>query len=326
MDRRRFLLTSLAGACAAPIAAEAQPAGKLPRIGVLSGNVSGRDGCLDAFRRGLNELGHVEGRTHSLEVRWSGGQDEAFPRLSAELVHLNVDVIVSFTIAASPIAKQATSTIPIVMASSAYPVELGLVASLARPGGNVTGLTSVTGEIVAKRLQLLKETVPSASRVAVLRVPGRGQDLFVSHFEAAAGKLQIRLHVIELQQPQDLPEAFQTAIRNGAQAIMSTQGPFFSLHRRLFAELALKHRLPSMSGEAAAPDAGALMFYGPSIARAGCHRAASYVDRILKGAKPADLPVEQPTKFEFVINLKTAKALGLTIPPSLVLRADQVIE
>jgi putative ABC transport system substrate-binding protein len=260
-----------------------------------------------------------------LEVRWSEGRQEPFPRLAGDLVGLKVDLIVSFVSEAHHAVKQATATIPIVMATSTYPVEQGLVASLSRPGGNITGLALLTPELMAKRVQILKEAVPAVVRLAVIRQPGHRNDLILRDFETAAQQLGIKLQVVEVRRSEDLPGAFHAAVRGRAQAVMTTQGPFFSLHRARIGELALLHRLPSISGEEGAPTAGTLLFYGPRIQQ-GCERAGYYVDRILKGAMPAELPVEQPMKIEFAINLKTAKALGLTIPPSLLVRADRVIE
>ena len=325
MDRRRFLLISLAGALAAPLGAGAQQAaGKVWRIGVLSGASRGIDLCTDAVRRGLESLGYIEGRTHHIELRRSEGQIDSFPRLAKELIQSRVDVIVVTSLAIEA-AKQATSTIPIVMSSSSYPVERGLIASLARPGGNITGQATHTGELMQKRLQLLKEASPKISRLAIFRLSGPVQDLFVHDLDTVARQMQVRTHIFELRRTEDLSGAFDAAARTGAEAIMLTQGPFFTVNRRPIAELALKHRLPSVSGEIGAAEAGTMLFYGPSITE-GCERSAGYIDRIINGAKPADLPVEQPRKFELVINLKTAKALGLTIPPSLLARADLVIE
>src|SRR5262245_17727506 len=273
-----------------------QPSGKGPGIGVRSGNRPDNDGCLRGLRQGFTDLGYIEGKTHFLEVRWSEGRQEPFPSLARDLVALKVDLIVSFVTEAHPAVKQATATIPIVMATSTYPVELGLVASFARPGGNITGVAQFTSELMAKRVQILKEAAPSISRVAVIRQPGYRNDLIVRDFESAAHQLGIKLQVVEVRRAEDLPGAFQTATRGGAEAVMTTQGPFFGLYQAAIAELALKHRLPSISGEAGAPRAGTLLFYGPYV-REGCERAASYADRILKGAKPSDLPVEQPRKF-----------------------------
>jgi putative ABC transport system substrate-binding protein len=323
MRRRAFLCGSLAMLAAAP-GAEAQPVGKVARIGVLSGSGPSFDSCTHALRRGLNAVGHVEGQTYHLEIGWAEGDVRAFPRLAGDLLRRKVDVI-AVTSLAIEAAKEATSTVPLVMTSSSYPVERGLIASLARPGGNITGLATHTGELMAKRVQILKQTVPGARRLVVLRLSGRINDLFVRDIETAGKQLGLRLRVLEVQRAEDLPGAFQAAVGEGAQAVMTTQGPFFALNGVQIAELALKHRLPSFTSEPGAAEAGTLVFYGPHIWE-GCQRAASYVDRILKGAKPGDLPVEQPTKIELVVNLKTAKALGLNIPQSLLARADQVIE
>lgn len=311
----------------APFASEAQQAGKVSRIGVLSGSwpPPRPDPCLDRLRQGFADLGHVEGRTYVLEPKWAEGLVNSYPRLAADLVRLNVDVIVSFTSPGHPAAKQATSTIPIVMASGALPVERGLVSSLARPGGNITGFATITREIFGKRLQLFREAIPLATRVAVLRLEDALQDLFVTTLQSAARQLGVRLQVLTVRRPEDLPGAFQAAVRDGAQGIMTTQGPFFARTLEKTAELALRHRLPSFSGEEQAAPAGILMSYGPRILET-CYGAARFVDRILKGARPGDLPVEQPTTFTMRLNLKTAKALGLTLPSSLLLQAGQVIE
>jgi putative ABC transport system substrate-binding protein len=267
----------------------------------------------------------VEGRTYVIEPRWAEDRSERLPSLAADLVRLNVDLIVSASGPAAAIAKDATSSIPIVLASSFYPVESGVIASLDRPGGNVTGVTHFTPELMAKRVQLLKELLPSASRFAVLRLPGRLQDLVVKDMDAAARRLGVQLQVIEVRSEEDFQAAFEAAIAARAQAVMSTQGPLFWHNNARIAQLAREHRLPSLSGEPNAAEAGALLFYGPNVFE-GCRRAVRYVDRILKGAKPAELPVEQPTKIVLMINLKTAKAIGLTIPQSLLLRADEVIQ
>ncbi len=324
-----FLSTLAGGLLAGPLATEGQQAGKVWRIGLLvSGPAPGEHACVLALRRGLTDFGYVEGRTHVFEIRWAEGRPETtFPRLGAELVRLGVDLVVSVTSQGLREAKDALAGVPVVMAVGTYPVERGLVASLSRPGANITGMATFTGELFAKRIQILTEAVPGVSRVVVLRIPGDQNNLIVRDLEKGARQLGLKLQVIELkgEGADDLPAAFQTASRGGAQAVMTTQGPFFYRNRRLIAELALKHRLPSITGEPLAAEAGTLLTYGASI-EDSCHRAATFVDRILKGAKPADLPVEQPTKFDFAINLKTAKALGLTIPPSLLQRADEVIE
>ena len=312
----------------AALAVEAQQAAKIPRIGLLvSGPPPDDHICVLALRRGLADLGYVEGQTYVFEIRSAQGvrAEEAFPHFGAELVKRGVDMIVSVTGIGLVEAKRAMATVPVVMAVGEHPVERGLIASLARPGGNITGLATFTDEIFSKRVQILAEALPGVSRVAVLRLPGTVNDLIVRDLETAARRLGMKLQIIEVQGAEDLPAAFLRALRGRAQAIMTTQGPFFFQYRREIADLALKHKLPSFSGEPAAAGGGMLMTHGPSIP-ASCHRAAYFVDRILKGAKAADLPVEQPTKFDLEINLKTAKALGLTIPPSLLARADQVVE
>ena len=298
-----------------PLVVGAQPA-KIPRIGVLSLGFGDRpDDCVSAMRRGLDELGYVEGRTHVLELRWAQDRMDRLPSLAADLVRMKVDILVSASGPAAMAAKESTTSIPIVLASSFYPVQLGVVASLARPGGNVTGVTHFTPELMAKRVQLLRELLPKAERVAVLRLSGRLQDLVVRDMEQAARELGVQLQAIEVRSPEDLSGAFESAVRKRAQAVMTTQAPFFLHHGAQIAHLARAHRLPSLSGEPQAAEAGLLMFYGPDVMQ-GCARAATYIDRILK----------QPTKFELVINLRTAKALGLVVPPALLLRADRVIE
>jgi len=325
--KRLIAVAVLSAACllVARLGADAQPAGKMPRIGIVSGDEPGNSPCVDALLRGLGELGYVEGKTHTLELRWSEGRPDAFPALAADLVRLKVDLIVSAAGPAAPAVKEATSTIPIVLASSFYPVESGIIASLARPGGNVTGVTHFTPELMAKRVQLLKEMVPGASRFAVLRLPGHMQDLIVKDLESAARRLGIRLQVIEVRRDEDLTRAFEAADAGRAQGVMSTQAPLFVHNNAPIARLALKHRLPSLSGEPGAAEAGTLLFFGPNVFE-GCARAARYVDRILKGAKPADLPVEQPTKIELIVNSTTAKALGLTVPQSILARADRIVQ
>jgi len=297
----------------------------MPKIGVLSLDFPDNATCVDRFRRGLGDLGYVEGRTLVLELRWAKDRVDLLPELAADLVRSNVDVIVSASGPAAAVVKEATTAIPIVLASSFYPVEAGIIQSLAHPGGNVTGVTHFTPELMAKRVQLMKELVPKATRIAVFRLSGRLQDLVVRDMNAAARQLGIELRPIEVRGEEDIAAAFDTAIKGRAQAVMSTQGPFFWRLRSQIAQLALKHRLPSLSGEPTAAEAGSLLFYGPDVME-GCQRAAKYVDRILKGVKPADLPVEQPTKIDLVINVKTATALGLRVPQSLVLRADRVIQ
>ena len=327
MNRRTILSAVIVCILVTPLTTGAQQAKKVARIGLLvSGPPPGEHVCVQALRRGLAGLGYVEGRTHVFEVRSAGERPEDdIPRFGSELVKLGVDVIVSVTGEGLVEAKHAMGSVPVVLAVSTHPVERGLVSSLRRPGGNITGMATFTGELFAMRVQLLKEAVPKASRIAVLRRPGDQNDLVVRDLEMAARRLDLRLQVVEVLTPGDFPVAFQTAVQGGAEAIMTAQGPFFLQHIREIADLAIKHKLPSFSGEPTAADAGILMTAGASIP-ASCERAATFVDKILKGAKPADLPVEQPTSVNLEINLKTAKVLGLTIPPSLLLRADRLIE
>jgi putative tryptophan/tyrosine transport system substrate-binding protein len=327
MDRRRFLLTSLAGALAAPLAAEPQQAGKVSRIGYLSaGALPTYPTFENAFREGLRELGYVEGRNIALEYRWAEGKYERLPELAAELVRLKVDVILAVSTPAAQAAKAATRTIPIVFTLVADPVASGLVSSLARPSGNITGLPSLSSEIIGKQLELLKETVPRVSRVAILQNPDASSHPFMVREAAGAARaLGVQLRVLGARNPNDLHAAFTAMTGDRTEALLVLADPFFRTHGARIADFAAKSRLPSLSGEREQTEAGGLMSYG--LSRLDMfRRAAIYVDKILKGAKPADLPVEQPTKFELVINVKTAKALGLTIPPSLLARADQVIE
>ena len=312
------------GILAAPLTTDAQRPAKVPRIGVIvpsSGPPASHPG-VKAFRQGLSDLGYVEGKSIVLEYRTAALPDQ-YPARVAELVRLKVDIIVTPTTAAAVAAKEATQTIPIVMAAGPYAVETELVVSHARPGGNVTGLSLFTHELTGKRLELLKEAVSRASRIALFWQQSLLSSRVLDDHQAAARALKLELLPIEIH-GDDIDRAFDAAVRGKAQAIILSQGPLFATHRRRFAELALKHRLPLMSGEVGAAEAGSLMYYGSDIYE-GWHRAATYVDRVLKGAKPADLPVEEPMKFDLVVNLKTAKALGLTIPQSVLIRADQVI-
>ena len=314
-----------------PLAADAQQPARVPRVGVLVALAPppAPQQDLDAFRQGLRELGYVEGRTVLLELRWNEGRPERWPELVSELIRVPVDVIVVQTTGSALAARQATRTIPIVSASSGMLVEEGVVQSLARPGGNVTGLTGVTAEVSAKRVELLKEVVPKLARVAVLvrsygLWPSLGERL-VKETETGARALGIQLQLLRIEGPTDLDGAFQAATRGRAGAVILLPHPFFRVHAARVAELALRHRLPTMAEYADQVEAGGLMSYGASGTDLW-RRAATYVDKILKGAKPADLPIEQPTKFELVINLKTAKALGLTIPQSVLMRANEVIQ
>jgi putative ABC transport system substrate-binding protein len=322
--RRRAIFLALALAIlAAPLAVEAQQAGKTPRIGVLGSSPSPP---WEALRRGLRDLGYVESQTLAIEWRWTEGKVERAPDLSSDLVRLKVDVIVTASMPVIRAVKQATSTIPIVMASSFDPVGAGLVTSLARPGGNVTGMAEMATEVVGKRAELLREAVPGLSRLAVLLGPPAPADpLFLREAEVAARALHIELQVLRARDPGEFDSAFAAMTRERASAVLVLQHPIFFAHRALLAELAVKHRLPTMHAFREFVEAGMLMSYGANL-EASFQRAATYVDKILKGAKPGDLPIEQPTKFELVINLKTAKALGLKIPQSVLIRADEVIQ
>jgi len=310
---------------AAPLAAQGQPPAKVLRIGYLTAR-SGGSHLDDAFRQGLRDLGYTEGENIAILHRSSEGLSERLPDLAAELVRLKVDVIVAATTPAVQAAQQATKTIPIVMAVSGDPVESGFVASLAQPGGHITGLSLQTPELSARQLELLKEAVPRVSRVAVLwNMPGPLGARTWTGMGRAARALGVQLQSLEVGGPDDLGRSFQAATRRRAGALLVLAGPVLHTHRTRILELAAESRLPAMYGLTEYAKAGGLMAYAPNLPYM-YRRAATYVDKILKGAKPADLPVEQPTRFELVINLKTAKALGLTFPPSILIRADQVIQ
>ena len=325
--RREFIATLAGGLVAAPLAAEAQQAAKVPRIGYLFSNLATPSHLWEAFRQGLRDLGYVEGRNVVIEYRDAEGKLDRLPALAAELVALKVDVIVAPATPATVAAKQATKTIPIVFAVVSDPVTSGLVTSLARPGGNVTGLTVLEPELVGKRLELLKQVVPGVSRVAVLWHPGavgeRTEKDVLKEAEAAARALGVPLQFVEARGPADFDRAFLDMTRASAGALTVLESTVFFVERRHLVDLAAKNRLPAVYGLREFVDAGGLMAYGPNQPDL-FRRAATYVDKILKGAKPGDLPVEQPTKFELVINLKTAKDLGLTIPPSLLQRAEVI--
>ena len=317
-----LIVTLALSMLAAPLAADAQPAGKVPRIGFLTSGFS----YVEAFRQGLRELGYVEGQHIAIEYRDAEGSYERLPDLVAELVRLPVDVLVVGGSARARAAQQATQTIPIVMAFSGDPVGTGLVASLARPGGNVTGLSLMAPELSGKRLALLQEAVPGGTRVAVLWHPDNPvTGLTLRETEVAARGVGMQMQSLEVRSPNDVERAFHTITSERAEALIVLPSGFFTFHRTWIVELAAKSRLPAMYQERDYVDAGGLMSYGPSFADLP-RRAARYVDKILKGAKPADLPVEQPMKFEFVINLKTAQTLGLTLPPHLLYFADEVIQ
>ena len=326
------LVVTLALSMLAASLATAQPAGKVPRIGWLQLDAppTGPTPSIDAFRAGLRALGWVEGQNIAIEHRWAGGRLDRLPALAAELVRLPVDVIFAGTGEAFSAAKDATTTIPIVFRGVGDVVAAGWVASLARPGGNSTGLSVTTGnDLEGKRLQLLKEAIPGVTRVAVLWHPRQVLSWEDSRegkaLQAAAQALGVQLQVVKAQSPADFDGAFEAMTREGAEALLvATAALFFDNRQRLMA-LAFERRLPTVSWRSQMAVAGGLMAYGPNLLDE-YRRAAAYVDKILRGAKPGDLPIEQPTKFELVINLKTAKALGITMPPSLLLLADEVIQ
>jgi putative ABC transport system substrate-binding protein len=308
------------------VVTEAQQPRKVPRIGWLGGaSASALASRLDAFRQGLRELGYVEGKNIVIELRAAEAKPDLLPALAAELVSLKVDVIVTGGPLPTRSAKEATSTIPIVMAFDTDPVGNRFVASLARPGGNITGLSDFAPEISGKGLELLKETVPRLSRVAVLGTstrPGNAQSL--KETELAAVELRIKLHQLDVLSPKDIETALRAAVNEHADGALVLQSSIHFSQRTRIAELAVKTRLPTTYPRREFVEDGGLMSYGVNISDLD-RRAATYVDKILKGTKPADLPVEQPTKFEFIINLKAAKQIGLTIPPNVLVRADRVI-
>ncbi|HKF74137.1 MAG TPA: ABC transporter substrate-binding protein [Stellaceae bacterium] len=324
--RRRDFVTLFCSAAAWPLAAAAQTSPKIPRVGFIGGaRPTETAHVFEAFRQGLRELGYVEGQTIMLEVRWAEGRLERIPELVAELVRLKVDVLVAANSSVSLAAKNATRTIPIVIFAG-DPVGLGLVVSLARPGGNLTGLSYFNAQLNGKRVELIKELVPGLARLAVLRNPMVAiHAIFWQETEVAARKLGVVLQSLEVRGPEDFEAAFATAARDNAQALLPLDDPLTLGYGSRIVALAASSRLPAIYGFREFPDAGGLMSYGPSFVTL-FRRAATFVDKILKGAKPADLPVEQPTKFELIINLKTARALGLTIPQSLLASADEVIE
>jgi putative ABC transport system substrate-binding protein len=328
---RRAFISLLGGAAAAwPLAARAQqPASTVRRIGFLLPGVARMmvvRGLLEAFRQGLKEYGWVEGQNISVEYRFAEGKEDALPGIAAALVQSQLEVIVAEGTAAIRAAKDVTQTVPIVMAVSNDPVGTGLVASLNRPGGNITGLSLLTGELISKRLQLLTEIIPGLARVAVLSNPSNPSSaLLLEQTKAAAQSLGVEIHIAEVQGPDKFESAFAAVTAAHAGALIELpDGMLYSQHPRIVTFAAASH-LPALFGEKEVAEAGGLIAYGPSIP-ASFRRAAAYVDKILRGARPADLPVEQPTTFELVVNLATAKAIGVTIPTSILLRADEVIE
>ena len=328
MNARAIAIVVLAfGLLVAPLPGRAQQAGKVPRIGILPpGPISERVHLWEAFRQGLRDLGYVEGQNIILVFPSAEVRLERLPELAAELVSLKVDVIVAAATVAVQAAKEATKTIPIVTPVTTDPVESGLVASLARPGGNITGLTLISSDLSGKRLELLKAIVPRVSSIAVLSNPTAGAVRpQMRETEVAARALGVQLQFLEVRGPDDFERVFQAAIKERAGALITLDDSFVFTHRARIVKLAAKNRLPAIYGFREFVEAGGLMSYAANLPDM-YRRAATYVDKILKGAKPADLPIEQPTKFEFVINLKTAKALGITIPQSVLIRADQVIQ
>jgi ABC-type uncharacterized transport system substrate-binding protein len=307
--------------------AEAQPTNKAPRIGFLIASSPSTIGPrMDAFRQGLRELGYVEGKNIAIERRYAQGQADRLPALAAELVRLKVDLIVTSGPTATGPAKAATSSIPIVMTFDDDPVGSGFVASLARPGGNITGLSTLAPEISGKELEILKEIIPMLRRLAVIGTSNRqGTAQALQALKAAAGALAVQVQFSDIQKPADIEPAFAAAGKTRAEALLVLQSPVFISHRAQLTELALKNRVPAMYNRREFVEDGGLVSYGVSFFDLD-RRAAVYVDKILKGAKPSDLPVEQPTKFELVINLKTAKQIRLTIPPNVLARADKVIK
>jgi putative ABC transport system substrate-binding protein len=332
ISRRGFIGTLACGLFAAPLAAEAQQGTKVPRVGyLLTASLGSPESrvLLDAFRQGLRERGYVEGQNIVIEYRSADNKIERFPGLATELARLNVDLIVAGNTAAARAALKATNAIPIVSFAMGDPVGDGLVASLARPGGNVTGSTFLGPGLVAKRLQLLKEAIPRISRVAALWHPAffneRTNQEMLKEIEAAALTLGVKVQFVGVADPGEFDHAFSAIARGRADALFVFPGGMLYSERGRIVTLATKHRLPSIYGAKEYVELGGLISYGASINDLA-RRGAGFVDKILKGAKPGDLPIEQPTTFELVINLKTAKALGLTIPPSLLGRADEIIE
>jgi len=318
------------GILLAPLATDAQPRGKVVRIGVLAPGFP--QPPLASLRQALRELGYVEGQGVALVERFAEGRYDRLPELAAELVRAKVDVILALSTPGALAAKSATGTIPIVMLGVGDPIKSGLVAGLARPGGNITGVTFFAGELSAKWLELLKQAVPGAARIAVLLNPANpavnpanpDRALDLRETELAARALGVQFQILEARDPAELDGAFSAMAQERAAALFVVADPMFFGHRSRIADLAAKHRLPTIFASRGFVEAGGLMAYAPNVDEI-YRRAAAYVDRILKGAKPSDLPVEQPTRFELVINLRTAKALGLTIPRSLLVRADEVI-
>ena len=329
MNNRRKLVIALgAGLLAAPLAsfAQQQPA-KIARVGFLGNSTAALEANLvGAFRKGLRDLGYKEGQNVVIEYRWADGKYERFPTLIAELIALKVDVIVTAGTPATQAYQKARTSIPLVMVAVGDPVGTGIVASLNRPGGNITGLTSISPELEGKRLELLKEVIPKLSHVAILWNPMNAFHVIeMKEAQSAASALRMKVLSLAVRTPEELDGAFAAINRERVGALLVLADRMFLHHRTRIMDFAAQHRLPGVYAYRELVEAGGLMSFGPSYA--GMHmRAATYVDKILKGAKPADLPIEQPTKFELVVNMKTARALGIKIPQSVLLRADKVIE
>jgi putative ABC transport system substrate-binding protein len=324
MERRAFLGVMAGSLLAAPLAAGAQQATKIPRVGILLFGTPDTDPSLPSFRAGLRDLGHVEGKTIVLEYHYAGGKPERLPDLARDLVGTKPNVIFALGGDVAPFVRTATSTIPIVVAVSNDPVQAGLVVTLARPGGNLTGVTFVSSDLAAKRMQLLTEIAPAISRVGVLWNPDH-IDPEYRESQGAGRALGVEVHSLEVRGPGDLDRAFRAAVGARVEAIVVVSSRLMLVNQQPITELATRHRMLLVGGWGAWPQAGALFSYGPDL-DVLVRQAATHVDKVLKGARPGDIPIVQPTKFELVINLKTAKALGLTIPPSLLQRADRVIE
>jgi putative ABC transport system substrate-binding protein len=326
IGRRKFLTTLGGVAVAWPLAARGQQAGKLPTIGFLASTTPAAQSQLTAaFVQRLRELGWIEGQTVTIEYRWAEGRSERFAEFAAEFVRLKVDVILTHNTPPVLAAKQATSVIPIVFATAGDPVDTGVVASLARPGGNVTGLSSQTPDVAGKRIELLREVVPGLHRFAILANPDNSYVALELHeAQAAARKLGLEVDLFEIRRAENIAPAFET-VKGRAEALYVMPDPVMFIHRLRINTLALGARLPTMHSLREYVEASGLISYGPSWSDQW-RRAADYIDKILRGAKPADLPVQQPTKFDLIINVTTAQALGLTVPPTLLARADEVIE
>jgi putative ABC transport system substrate-binding protein len=326
MKRREFITTLFGGAAAWPFAARAQQPGKLPRVGYIRAGTPNNDPFREEFVRGMRDLGYVEGRNIAYEFRHYGDDVESIAPLISDLLRAKVDIIVAGGTAAVRAAQTATQSIPIVMGAAADPLGIGLVAGLARPGGNTTGLSILSTELTVKRLEVLKKVMPKAIRIAILQQPANpAHPMFIKEIEPTAGLFGLTYRILEVRGLEDFEPSFASMRAWPADAIFVLDDPTFIASRAGMAEEAARHRLPLICGFREMTEAGCLFSYSVSV-KDMWYRSATFVDKILKGAKPSDLPVQQGTKFEFVINLKTAKALGITVPPTVLARADEVIE